>query len=312
MSSVALGISAGLLSGACMSFSYLLSRHHAVKRPSADRGAASLGLLLRSHVLMGIVCAPLAAWLAPDRLPAASTYLPAVVSAASLYLLGNVLLFALLRHLEASRLTPFLGLKIFFLALIVAVVVGDPLSGRQWAAVIISMAATALLQGTSGGLPRGPFVRILLVCLCFALADLCIVRLIDALDPAGPGTTARLRAAVFAMLLNYLACGLACGICLAVGRPRVCAATTDDWIMAGWYAGAWLLAMASLYICFALVGAVLGNVVQSTRGIMSIVIGAALADLGWHELEQRVDRAALVRRIGAAALMTAAIAVYAL
>lgn len=312
MSQLALGIGAGLLSGACMSFSYLLSRHHAVKRAAADRGAASLGLLLRSHVLMGIVCVPLAVWLAPDRLPAASTYFPSLVAAAGLYLLGNVLLFALLRRLEASRLTPFLGLKIFFLALIVAVVVGDPLSGRQWAAVVLSMAATALLQGTSGGLPRGPFARILLVCLCFALADLCIVRLIDALDPAGPGTAARLRAAVFAMLLNYLVCGLVCAICLAVGRPRVCAATTADWVVAGYYAGAWLLAMASLYVCFALVGAVLGNVVQSTRGIMSIVIGAALAHLGWHELEQQVDRAALIRRIGAAALMTAAIAVYAL
>jgi hypothetical protein len=60
------------------------------------------------------------------------------------------------------------------------------------------------------------------------------------------------------------------------------------------------------------VGAVFGNVVQSTRGIMSVVIGAVLAHLGWHELEQQVDRATLVRRIGAACLMTAAIAVYVL
>ena len=43
---------------------------------------------------------------------------------------------------------------------------------------------------------------------------------------------------------------------------------------------------------------------------MSVAIGAALAHLGWHELEQRVDRATLLRRLAAALLMTAAIALY--
>jgi len=41
-----------------------------------------------------------------------------------------------------------------------------------------------------------------------------------------------------------------------------------------------------------------------------VVFGAALAHLGWHELEQRVDRATLVRRVAATLLMTVAIAVY--
>ena len=75
------------------------------------------------------------------------------------------------------------------------------------------------------------------------------------------------------------------------------------------YAVTWLAAMAGLYNCFAFTGAVLGNVIQSTRGIMSVVVGAALAHLGWHELEQRVDRLTLLRRVAAAVLMTAAIAV---
>jgi hypothetical protein len=55
---------------------------------------------------------------------------------------------------------------------------------------------------------------------------------------------------------------------------------------------------------------VFGNIMQSTRGVMSVAIGAALAHLGWHELEQRVDRATLLRRLAAALLMTAAIALY--
>ena len=43
---------------------------------------------------------------------------------------------------------------------------------------------------------------------------------------------------------------------------------------------------------------------------MSVAIGATLAQLGWHELEQRVDRVTLLRRLAAALLMTAAIALY--
>jgi hypothetical protein len=49
---------------------------------------------------------------------------------------------------------------------------------------------------------------------------------------------------------------------------------------------------------------------QSTRGMLSIVIGAGLANAGWHGLETRLDRGTLIRRLLAAALMTAAIALY--
>jgi hypothetical protein len=43
---------------------------------------------------------------------------------------------------------------------------------------------------------------------------------------------------------------------------------------------------------------------------MSVVLGAGLAQAGWHELEQRIDRATLLRRLAVALLMTAAIALY--
>ncbi|MFM8434712.1 MAG: EamA family transporter [Planctomycetia bacterium] len=306
-----LGIAAGLFSGACMSLSYLLSRHHALGHAAEARQGAALGLLLRSHIVMGLVSAPVAALFWPAATPSPASFGLPLVAASLLYLLGNLVLFSLLRRTEASRLTPFLGLKIFMLAIVVAVVVGEPLSGRQWLAVALSVAATALLQGTAGGLSRGAFTRILCVCLLFALADLCIVRLIDALETGPGGSASRLSAAMLAMLLTYVVCGATCVALLVAGWPAVDRGTGwAAWRAACIYAATWLAAMAGLYVCFGLVGALFGNVVQSTRGIMSVVIGALLAHLGWHELEQRVDRATLVRRIGAAALITAAIAVY--
>lgn len=308
-----LGIAAGLMSGACMSFSYLLSRHQALSRPERERPAAALGLLLRAHVVMGGVAMAGLILLQPRSLPPLAQFVGPLAGAAGFYLLGNVILFGLLRTLEASRLTPFLGLKVFILALIVAMVLREPLSATQWLAVALSVAATVLLQGTAGGLPSAALGRVLVVCLCFALSDLFIVRLIDSLDASGPGPSGRLFAAVLGMLLTYIFCAAVCGPIVLAGRCRPAAGTAGPaWRMAAAYACTWLLAMAALYACFALVGAVFGNVVQSTRGIMSVVIGATLAHLGWHELEQQVDRATLIRRIGAASLMTAAIAVYVL
>jgi drug/metabolite transporter (DMT)-like permease len=308
-----LGIAAGLLSGACTSLSYLLSRHHALGYPVEARRGAAIGLLVRSHLIVGLACAPVAAMLWPAAAPTPAAFVPPLLGSAFLYLFGNLVLFSLLRRTEASRLTPFLGLKIFVLALVVTAVVGQPITGRQWLAVALSVAATALLQRTSGGLSRSAFVQILCVCLLFAISDLCIVRLIDALDTAPGVAGGRFFAAVLAMLLTYVVCGTACGAMLVAGWPPVDRGQgLAAWRAALTYAVTWLAAMASLYVCFGFVGALFGNVVQSTRGIMSVVIGALLAHLGWHELEQRVDRATLVRRIGAAVLMTAAIAVYVL
>lgn len=305
-----LGIAAGLFSGGCMAFAYLLSRHHALAQPVALRPDAALGLLLRTHVVMGLVAAPLAASLGGGTLPPLAAIGWPLIVTATLYLLGNAVFFGLLRQVESSRLTPFLGLKVFFIALIVSMFFGQRLAPHQWLAVTLSVAATALLQGSAGGLSRRALACVLLVCLLFALADLSIVLLIDRLETAGAGIRGRLSAAVLGMLLTYVVCGLACAVPLLGGAVRP--ATAGAWRAAIAYAATWLLAMAGLYVCFGFVGAVFGNVVQSTRGILAVVIGATLAHLGWHELEQRVDRATLLRRIGAASLLTAAIALYAL
>ena len=73
---------------------------------------------------------------------------------------------------------------------------------------------------------------------------------------------------------------------------------------------AWLVGMMCLFICFEAVGVVYGNILQSTRGLISIVIGAHLAGLGMVHLEQKHPRHVVLRRLGAAAMMCAAIALY--
>jgi glycosyltransferase involved in cell wall biosynthesis len=143
-------------------------------------------------------------------------------------------------------------------------------------------------------------------------ADLFIVALIDGLQRTAAEAAVplgRIHAGFLAMLVTYAVCGgaAACGLLVA---PSLRPSTRGDWIAGSRYAATWLLGMAGLYICFGIVGVVFGNIVQSTRGLFAIVIGASLAHAGWHGLETQVDRRTLIRRLLAAALMTAAIAIY--
>jgi hypothetical protein len=223
--------------------------------------------------------------------------------------------------MPASQLAPLLGLKIVMLAVIVSFLPGVPLDARQWAAVALSVVAAALLRpagdkGPAAGLAGGLGI-VLLGCLLFAVSDLCIVGLIDGLQRdglQGDGSQGlgsqglgRLHAGGLAMAITYAVCGAAAASGLRWAGPR----DSRDWTAAGQYAAAWLGGMVALYCCFGTVGALFGNVLQSTRGLMAVAIGPVLAHAGWHDLEERVDRATFARRLAAAALMTAAIAIYA-
>lgn len=301
-----LGIVAGLAAALASAVSYLVSRHQA-SRPGGD----GVRLLVCAHVVMASICMPLL-WLTGPVPKAAPGWLLPLAGSTACYLAGQAALIAALRLAPASRVAPLLGLKIAMLAAIVSCLPGETLDVRQWAAVTLSVAAAALLQ-RGGGLPPTAFGLVIVTCLAFAVADLCIVGLIDGLQAASPGhvgaTPQRLRAGALAMSLTYVACGLAALPLLTARRMRPRGAA--DWRGGGLYAAAWLGSMVALYACFGLLGAVFGNILQSTRGVMAIVIGAALAHHGWHELEERVDRGLLLRRGAAAALMTAAIALYA-
>ncbi len=309
MTDLGLGVVSGLAAAGFSAVSYLVSRHYGLGQRALGRKGAALRLLAVSHLLMAAVCIPLtwAAW--PATSPPVQLFAGPLAASVGFYLLGQTSLFAALKRVEASRMAPLLGLKIVMLAVIVSFVLGHVLDTRQWLAVALSVAAAVMLQVGKGAVPVGAFCFVLSCCLSFAISDIFIIRLIDGLQ-AGAMTSSvaisRLHAGGLAMALTYGLCGLLF-VPLVVGlRPY----TRTDWVAAAQYASAWLLSMVGLYCCFGLVGVVFGNILQSTRGVMSVALGAALGHLGWHELEQRVDRVTLLRRLAAALLMTAAIALY--
>lgn len=304
---LAFGIAAGLTAACFSSLSYLVSRHHGTRRPGGSRR-----LLALAHVLMAVACVPAFLFAVPPGVPVTAVLTPAVwqaclVSTAA-YFVGTACVFHALTRADASRLSPLLGLKVVALALIVSCVLGQRLDWRQWVAVALCGVAALMLQRGGADLPARAFAVVVVSCVLFAIADLGIIAMIDAVQQAV--SIGRVRAGGVALALTYVVGGVVMLPLVAAeyGRPQPPVA--GDWLAAAQYAATWLVAMLGLYSCYGAVGVVLGTVLQSTRGVMSVGIGAVLAHLGWHDLESRVDRIMLLKRFAAALLMTAAVAIY--
>ena len=103
---------------------------------------------------------------------------------------------------------------------------------------------------------------------------------------------------------------VASGIMVMPLLPKFGSKSPIQWRRATPFALAWLVAMAFLFVCFAYAGVVLGGIVQSTRGLISIGLGAILAAQGLVHLESHVSRAIFWRRIAAAGLMMLAVGLF--
>ena len=72
----------------------------------------------------------------------------------------------------------------------------------------------------------------------------------------------------------------------------------------------WLLSQMTLLICFGFIGPVFGNVIQSSRGIFSVVFGVAACKLGFDVMENAASKKVWLRRALAALLMISGIACF--
>lgn len=313
-----LGILLGLGSALASSLAYLASRRYTVRHaghePGQPRWRGPLRLMVTAHVCLAIVCGIAHLVLMPhgDALPDDRAWaMTTTVFVALFYLTGNTLLFFVLRMTDASRIAPLLGLKVVLLALVKQFVLGDALLAQQWAAVVLATGAAALL-GTSGGrLPWKTIALTVASCAGFVGSDVFIEQMWPAWLPAGMSAADaseldRVRASMTGMSLVYVWCGAIAVALLPVAKPD----RPEHWRGAAPYAVAWLGAMVCLFSAFALVGIVLGNILQSTRGLMSIAIGVLVVRLGHHHIESHAPWKVVIQRLIAAALMTTAIVLF--
>jgi drug/metabolite transporter (DMT)-like permease len=314
-----LGILLGLGSAFCSSLAYLASRRFTVRyvghQDKQPQWRGPLRLMVCSHVMLSVLCGIAFLLLrptTPDVQPADLSWaVTTTVFVALFYLTGNTLLFFALRRTEASRIAPLLGMKVVLLALATQFVLGETLVAQQWLAVVLASAAAWMLGSSGGRLPATTLLLAVGSCAGFVCSDLFIDQMWPAWLPADvAGDEAneiqRVRASITGMALVYVWCGTLAVALLPLAKPW----KVEYWRGSASYAASWMTAMICLFSAFALVGIVLGNILQSTRGLMSILIGVAVVKLGHHHIESHAPLKVVIQRGIAAALMVGAIALY--
>lgn len=289
---IILGVAAAVSQSASYIFSKLFVRrfHRSV-----------LNLLVLSHVIIGAICLAVLPFVWPAHWPPAGELALPVACASGFYVVGQGALFRALRRSDASRVAPLLGLKILMLVVISIVFLGAAYSARQWIGVLACVVAAMILNASGGPMARSSLLWVLLACLCYSLSDLGIKALVDQFRYLG-----LFRGAILSALLSYLLTALVALIALGViERP-----SREMWRHALPFAVCWLLAMWLLFACFGLIGVVFGNIVQSSRGLLSVLLGGLLAAAGMEHVERKTTRVVFLQRCAGAVLMTAAIVLY--
>lgn len=291
-----LGIVSGLVAAFLQSGSYVCSRQFLAKYSS------SWLLTVYSQLAMGLLGGITLCFVPLGELfsdPA--RFLLTLAFWIMSMVVGQYSFFRSLREIEASRLASLLGLKILILAAISLVFLHGHVSGMQTAAIFLSALAAMAMNWSGGGklsVKGGLWLFVTLV--FYSLADLAETRMV-------------LMVRTGNIIFDGVIIGGACYFALGLATLPALAFCTRSWKMlrdAVPFGLAWYYAMTVLFVCFGTLGTVFGNVVQSSRGLFSILLGVALAALGATRIEARVSAGAWLRRTCAAVLMMVAIWLY--
>jgi drug/metabolite transporter (DMT)-like permease len=251
---------------------------------------------------MGLVSIPLAMFLWTDTMPPVPVYLWSLLGTSGFYLLAQFFLFSAITHSEPSRVAPMLGLKVFILALISVIFLNQQFNISKWIAVAFTTTAVLLLSGSGKRLEVRFILFGLLACISYSMSDLCIKKLVDHFACLGV-----LPGAVMATALSYALCGVFGVVAVALNPKH---STRDTWLYALPFAASWFLGVLFLYACFGLTNVVFGTIMQSLRGILSIVLGFVIAHIGFEALEPKPSRRTVIQRLIAAVLMTTAVVLF--
>lgn len=290
-----LGLCLGGCAAICLAFSYIFSGY--AVRHNLDVGP--IGLLARAHLLMGVLslCGLPFVWCS-EIVSGFGTYWRPLFGGVVFYLVGQGGLFMAQRKVDASRVVPLLGLKLLVLATLNAFVLRIASYGwLQWFAVAMTIASALILNNAGRRIPLGAFGWIVLACVGYSLSDICITNLTHSFQ--GLGVPGLMRPSLVSTFLSYILSA----VFGMIAMPFVERRPLSVWKSVTPYACFWLVAMMFLFACFTLIGTVNGNIVQSTRGILAIALGAAMAKAGFTELEEKVGPTILARRYAAAVLM---------
>lgn len=295
-----LGIICGLAAAISQCISYIFSKKY------IHRDGNAFQLLIASHLIMGIfatIC--LGILLFENDLPPFKDYWLELLKVDAFYMLAQMSFFKAISKTEASRVAPLLGLKIIFIALFGISFLGISLTYGQWGAVVLCFCGAVISNWSGKSITLISVLYLLTAVVGYSLSDISIKQLITCIEvQSGEGTISILTAAS----LSYFYLGIFSSLILLF-TPAVKAKHLKPAIT---FSCCWFSGMLFLFACFGLIGPLFGNIVQSTRGIIAVILGAVIAKFEWSEHEEKLAHSVLIRRIAAALLITCSIIIFAL
>ena len=290
------GIVFGIATALMQSLSYLTSAFFIRRHNSA------LKLLICSQVAMG-VCSLI---LLPFFWGKGIFSLPAELWGflglwILMFMLGQGGFFLSQKLIESSRLASLLGLKIIVLSAIWILIFRQALNFLQIIGILLSVTAAFAINWSGGKKFDLKALIVLTMTLVFySITDFTETHMVVMCSQGDI-----VRAGISVTLLCYTVLG----ICSLPALFK----TGWNWTMqrdAVPFSLLWLFSQMTLLICFGFIGPVFGNVIQSSRGIFSVVFGVAACKLGFDVMENAASKKVWLRRALAALLMISGIACF--
>ena len=290
------GLVFGIATALMQSLSYLTSAFFIRRHNSA------LKLLICSQVAMGI-CSLI---LLPFFWGAGIFSLPADLWGflglwILMFMLGQGGFFLSQKLIESSRLASLLGLKIIVLSAIWILIFRQTLNFLQIIGILLSVTAAFAINWSGGKkFDLNALIVLTMTLVFYSITDFTETHMVVMCNRGNI-----VRAGIAVTLLCYTVLGV-CSL-------PVLFKTRWNWKMqrdAVPFSLLWLLSQMTLLICFGFIGPVFGNVIQSSRGIFSVVFGVAACKLGFDVMENAASKKVWLRRALAALLMISGIACF--
>ena len=295
---MAMGIFAAALCAFLQSFSYISSAAF------MKRYNSSFSLMIYSQVAMGIVSIPVSIIFFPLGL---FKDIPLLCAFMLLWIIvtcaGQYFFFATQKHIESSRLSSLLGLKIVVLAIMTTFFGGSKISLMQLAAIILATVGAISMNGGKSTRPvtMRAIVLLMSTVITYCSADLVETKLLNMSRSGNIWCDGLGVCATCYMILGFTMIPLLKKWKFSLERLKYGSP----------YGVLYFSSQVALFVSFGLVGPVFANVVQSSRGMISVGIGVLLCRIGWSSLDVKGDRKLWIRRMICAVIMTTAIILYA-
>ena len=297
MSVFFLGVSGGLLAALMQSCAYLCGRRYLARYNNSTE------LTFCSLAITGIAALMMAPFvLQTENLFSWRMLLFILMTDAGL-VAGHWGFFSAQKYIESSRIASLMGLKVLIVVLLAIVLLHEKFTLLQYTAMLGTVAAGVLINYSQGKLQWQGMGYLAVTLVGYAFSDLGIQLVVGEIGSGGPITKG-----FSGFVTNYGPVGLAALLCLKplkIDRKKFATALPQGIC--------WIMSMLGLYVSFGLLGAAFGNVLQASRGIISLILGIIISYFAVNNPDEEKQSAVVwLRKAAAALLMFGAITLYAM